>query len=798
MPNALRLVAALLLPLSVSVSYARTSSSPRVVQDFDNGWRFSWTNAQAEQPAFDDSAWTTVSVPHDASIAGPIDKANPSGPAGGFFPTGVVWYRKSFTVPAVGPGHRAYIAFDGVMANSDVWINGFHLGHRPSGTVSFHYDLTDHLKSGANILAVRCDTSKQPASRWYEGLGIYRSVRLILTGDQHIEPWSTFITTPAVSADHATVHVQTDVANDSSAAKNLAIAVTLITPDGHALREIRSTAQSAAPHASTHFIVDIPVDAPQRWDLDSPKMYLAKVRVLEGTRTLDNEEQPFGIREFHFDAATGFWLNGRNFKVKGAAVHIDGGAVGIAVPMAVWEQRLNEMRKLGVNAIRTAHNPASPEFLDLCDRMGFLVMDEMFDCWTVGKTPFDYHLDFNERSLIDLRDTVQRDRNHPSIILYSAGNEIHDTPKAELAHRILVSLVDEFHKNDPTRPVTQALFRPNVSHDYNNGLADLLDVVGQNYREQEILAAHAQKPTRKIIGTENTHDRNQWVAMRDNAEYSGQFLWVGVDYLGEAGVWPLTTNGAGLLNRDAEPNPRGYERQSWWATTPMVRIVRRIAADDKVDVDPGYEAVPPRFHQSLFADWTPRNTTPHSEKVEVYTNAEEVELLLNGASLGRQPLHADATPLKWDVPYAPGKLEAVAYNKGQRVAQDDLRTAAQPARIILRTSRKNIMPDRNNLAFIYATVVDTNGVVVPQSSNLIHFAVSGGGQVAGVDNGSLVDHDPFPATDRHAFEGHALALVRSTQSKGSISITASSDGLTSSTVTLTTAPAPAAAYTRSF
>jgi beta-galactosidase len=798
MRNTLRTVTAVLLFISAAALYAKTSVSPRIVQDFDSDWRFAWTDAQAEQPTFDDSAWTTVSVPHDASIIGPIDRTHTSGPAGGFFPTGIVWYRKSFRVRTVAPGHRTYIAFDGVMANSDVWINGFHLGHRPNGYVSFHYDLTDHLKPGANIIAVRCDTSKQPASRWYEGLGIYRSVRLILTGDTHIAPWSTFVTTPKVSSDHANVHLQTDVVNDSPTPKTLSIAVTLIAPDGHALHEVRSVTQPAAANTSTHFAIDIPVASPQRWDIDNPKMYLAKLRVLDGAKTVDNEEQPFGIREFHFDAATGFWLNGRNFKVKGAAVHIDGGAAGIAVPLAVWEQRLTELRKLGVNAIRTAHNPASPEFLDLCDRMGFLVMDEMFDCWTVGKNPFDYHLDFDQWSLIDLRDTVQRDRNHPSIILYSAGNEIHDTPKAELAHRILASLVNEFHKNDPTRPVTQALFRPNVSHDYDNGLADLLDVVGQNYREQEILAAHAQKPTRKIIGTENTHDRNQWVAMRDHPEYSGQFLWVGVDYLGEAGAWPLTTNGAGLLNRDAEPNPRGYERQSWWATAPMVRIVRRIAADDKVDVDPGYEAVPPRFHQSLFADWTPRNSAPHSEAVEVYTNAEEVELLLNGTSLGRQKLHADATPLTWNVPFAPGKIEAVAYSHDQRVAQDALNTAAQPARIVLISTRKSIAPDRNDLAFVYATVVDANGTIVPQSSNLIHFAVSGPGQVAGVDNGSLIDHDPFPAADRHAFEGHALALVRATKSKGVVTITASSDGLTSATATLATEPPATAPYTRSF
>ena len=263
-------------------------------------------------------------------------------------------------------------------------------------------------------------------------------------------------------------------------------------------------------------------------------MYQAVVKVIVVGSVVDEDTVPFGIREFRFDAATGFWLNGRNFKIKGVCLHHDGGAFGAAVPLRVWERRLEILKRLGVNAIRTAHNPPAPEFLDLCDRMlGFLVMDEMFDSWTVAKTPHDYHLYFNEWSKIDTRDIVRRDRNHPSIVVYSAGNEIRDTPKSELAKTIQRARRC-LPRNDPTRPVSQGLFRPNVSRDYDNGLADLLDVVGQNYRENEILAAHRQKPTRKILGTENTHDRNAWLALRDNAPYAGQFLWSGIDYLGEA------------------------------------------------------------------------------------------------------------------------------------------------------------------------------------------------------------------------------------------------------------------------
>ncbi len=772
---------------------AQAKSTPvRVTQDFDAGWKYTWgPNLQAEQPDFDDSSWKAINLPHDASIAGPIDRANPSGPAGGFFPTGVVWYRKSFNLPQPMQHRRAYLVFEGVMANSEVWINGVKLGERPNGYVSFYYDLTDNLRSGSNELAVRCDTSKQPASRWYEGLGIYRPVHLVVTDEVHIAPWSTFVTTPAVSADTATVQVQSEIQNDSAEDRKVALQVTLLGPDGKQVAQAQSAEITAKANASGAITVPLQVKSPQRWNLESPALYRAVVRVVAGAKTLDDEVQPFGVREFHFDPATGFWLNGRNFKVYGAAVHIDGGGVGIAVPTAVWERRLTELRAMGVNAIRTAHNPPSPEFLDLCDRMGFLVMDEMFDCWEVGKNPYDYHLDFDKWSLIDTQDSVRRDRNHPSIILWSAGNEIHDTPKADIAKKILAGLVDTFHKNDPTRPVTQALFRPNASHDYDDGLADMLDVIGQNYREQEILAAHAAKPTRKIIGTENTHDRNQWVAMRDHPEYSGQFLWTGVDYLGEAGQWPLIDAPFGLIDRIGVPHARGFERESWWVKSPNVHIARRIAADDPMAVDPGYEPVPLRFTQTLYLDWSPRNTSPHIESVEVYSNCEETELFLNGTSLGRQKLHPDASALTWKVPFAAGSLKAVSYNGGKAVASDELRTAGKAQRVLLTTERATLADSAQDVVYITATVVDAAGTVVADAANLIQFHVEGPGEIVAVDNGSNVDHDSFAAQQRKAFEGHAVAIVRATAQSGSIRVTATADGLTGGSATLTAIPTAA-------
>lgn len=781
-----------LLVVALSFLASALSAAPaqsRVVQQFTSGWRFLQNDVvDAQQPGFDDSSWKPVTLPHDWSIAGPFDAKAPAGQGGAFLPTGIGWYRKSFTVSQKDSSRRTFVVFDGVMANSDVWINGYHLGHRPYGYVSFVYDMTGHLNYGPhvrNIIAVRCDNSKQPASRFYSGAGINRQVRLVTVSNEHIVPWGTFVTTPQVSADSATINIRSSVINQAAKPSDLSLSVTLLAPDGHRVKTATSPATTVPSDQTSDLTAEIVIPKPDRWDLDHPVLYTIHAVLLRDGKPVDDELVPFGIREFHFDADKGFFLNGRNLKIKGAALHDDAGALGTAVPLEAWRVRLTALRKLGVNAIRTAHNPPAPEFLDLADRMGFLVMDEMFDCWTVAKNPYDYHLYFRDWSLRDTADTVRRDRNHPSIILWSAGNEIHDTPHPDIAIPILKSLVATFHKNDPTRPVTQALFRPNASHDYDDGLADLLDVVGQNYREKEILAAHAQKPSRKIVGTENTHDRNQWLAMRDHPEYSGQFIWVGADYLGEAGKWPRIGNGSGLLDRTDYPHPVGLERESWWATEPNVHIVRRIAPSDQAATDPGYEAVPPRFRQVLFRDWNPRVTSAHTEKVEIYTNAQQVELTLNGKSLGTQKLHADASPLTWQVPFAPGVLRAIATTDGKVVATDELCTAGKPAKLLLTSENgTTLSPDWNDVRQLAVRVVDANGIPVPDSDTLIHFSIAGPGKILGVDNGSNTDHDSFQSSDRKLFEGRAIAIIRANTSSGSIHVTATAEGLPPVTIKL--------------
>jgi beta-galactosidase len=799
MPSWLRTVVAALAACAslLSGAPAAAPANPpepgRVTQSFDPGWRFLKGDAPgAEQPDFADAAWRAVDVPHDWSIEGPFDEQAPTGGDGGFLPSGIGWYRKCFALPAGDAARRVFIEFDGVMANSEVWINGHSLGRRPSGYVSFRYELTGQLNFGpgpTNLLAVRTDTSGQPASRWYAGAGIYRHVRLVTTNPIHLEAGSTFVTTPQISDAEARISVQTIVRNDTAAAIAATVATRCIDPAGAIVATVSAPVQ-LPPQATVNVTYYVSLPQPQRWELAAPRLYRAVTRVLVGADATDEETVTFGLREAHFEPATGFWLNGKNFKLQGVCLHQDGGAFGVAVPLGVWEQRLTELKKLGVNALRTAHNAVAPEFLDLCDRMGFLVMDEFFDAWTVAKRPYDYARYFNEWALIDARDTIRRDRNHPAIVLYSAGNEIHDTPRPELAKRALRSLLDVYHREDPTRAVTQALFRPNRSHDYDNGLADLLDVVGQNYRESEILAAYHQKPTRKILGTENGHNLRVWLACRDHPFYSGQFLWSGIDYLGESRRWPMIAYGSGLLDRTGIPKARAFERQSWWSDRPMVAIVRRTGADRPPETDPGYEdpAAPtaPLARPTVLADWTPKDFAPHEEDVEVYSNGERVELFLNGRSLGAQPRHADDSPRSWKVAFAPGSLKAVAQNAGQIVATAELRTAGPPARLALTVDRAQLAPIWDDVARVEVSVVDEQGVLVPDAADEISFAVAGPGVIAAVDNGDNSSHELFQSTGRKAYQGRCFAFVKATAAPGRMTLAASAPGLAGASVALET------------
>lgn len=775
-----------------SISAAQNARRERA---FDADWFFVQGDiSNAEQGTFDDSKWQRIDVPHDWAIAGPFDQKAPAGGAGAFLPSGVAWYRKHFQLDLAEKGRRFYVEFDGVMEKSGVWINGMHIGHRPNGYSSFRYDVTPHLKFGAgrenvNVIAVRADTEAQPASRWYAGGGIYRHVRMIVTGDVHVDEWGTYVTTPIAKPERASIHVESTVANRSKTNRIAFIDVAIVDANGRTVAQNKSSPSSVRQSDSLKFSLDLNLDKPRLWDTSDPALYDAVVRVVaENGTVLDTDRVTFGIREARFESASGFWLNGRNIKLKGVALHADAGPLGMAAPLSFWKRRLKNFQSLGVNAIRTAHHPFNPEVLDLCDRLGIIVMNEAFDMWTVAKNPFDYHLFFTDWSSIDARDFVKRDRNHPSVVIWSIGNEIHDTPYPLVTKSIIERLMNIFHEEDPSRPVTQALFRPNTTGDYQNGVADMLDVVGQNYRENELTAAHKEKPTRKIIGTENSKNRESWLGVRDYAPYAGMFLWSGADYLGEADRmgWPAISNPSGIVDRLDRVKPIGLERASWWSETPVVYLARRVTEQFDNSAIPTMTAVamPAPKGPGALADWTPANLSTHDEKVEVYSNAQEVELSLNGKSLGRKPRNADDAARTWTVPFAAGEISARAFNNGKLVATTSLRTAGKPAAIKLIAEQSSIGRGFDELGFVRVEVVDDKGIVVPNATNEIDLKVGGVGVLAAFDNGDVYDHTAFSSPRRKVLEGHALAILRAKE-VGSISIEATSPGLKSHKVSIT-------------
>ena len=766
------------------------SGVSRQILNFDTGWHFFKGDAPgAESPNFNDSGWSMVDVPHDWSIEGPYDEKAPSGSGGGYLPTGISWYRKTFTLPAASSDRKVSIEFDGVMANATVWINGHELGQRQNGYVAFSYDLTPYLEPGKeNILAVKTDTTLQPASRWYTGQGIYRHVRLVTTDSVHVAKWGLYITTPKITDSEALIHVRTTIENNSKTAAEVSLQTVLTGPDGKEAARNDSTSQTIDPGKAMEFTQDLTVNHPALWGLQTPNIYRAVVRVTSNRDHVTDEiTQPFGIRNIAFKADTGFWLNGQNIKIKGVCLHHEGGAVGSAVPLSIWERRLNILRSLGVNAIRTSHNPPAPEFLDLCDRMGFLVMLESFDTWSLGKAHAEkgYNLYFNDWWKTDWSDILRWERNHPSIVIWSIGNEIDGKFGVLHTNSLLDSLVDQIglaHQLDPTRPVTLGLIAPRKK-DQIPSVTDLFDVAGVNYQPWDLaLIAMDGKP---VIGTEEAHDLYRWALYRDNPALSGCFLWTGIDYIGET-KWPNVIcqlggsgTGFGLLEIGETIRPRGYQRQSWWTQKPMVSMARYTSRGNSDDGT-----------GPLLRDWTPPDPSKYDKAVvEVYSNTDEVELFLNGKSLGTKKVPPSGTPLTWLVPFAPGTLKAVAKKVGQIAATDELTTAGSPVRIVLASDRSQLKNTFDDVACITANIVDAKGVVCPNSSDLLKFDVMGPGKIVGVASGALADHRPFPQPQREAYHGTCVGIVRTTASSGEMTITVSASGLPSASTKIgATAP----------
>ena len=591
------------LPGTTGTAAADTSAAAanryRTVTDFDPGWLFNYGDVSgANDASYNDAAWRRLSVPHDWSIegksppAGPFSQSAPSTGRGGYLPSGIGWYRKHFslTVPAT---RKVYLEFDGVMANASVYINGTLIGTHPYGYTSFRYDITAAARFGGadNVVAVKTDTSAQPASRYYTGAGIYRDVRLIATDPVHVDQWATRVTTPNATGSAATVHAETTVVNNGGAAASVSVQGVLSDPGGAALPAVTTAAKTIAAGASATFAYDVPVSNPKLWDLTNPNLYSLATNVLAGGTAVDDDITPVGIRTLTFAASTGMSLNGKSVKFQGVALHQDFHGLGMAVPQRAVQRRLAQLKALGVNAIRTAHDPPSPAFLELTDRMGFLVLDEFFDVWTQHKYSDvgDYATYFNRTASsptgtpavpgatgsvpwyqVDATSVVLRDRNHPSVAMWSTGNEIRDS----LATRtpLLTRMVSIAHALDPGRPVTQALFRPADSGDVTGATRTTVDVFGGNYRPDEVIRAMQMSPARPGLFTEMGTDTSAWTTVKNNAGVTGLFVWTGAAYLGEAdGLWPRGESDFGLLDGVGTVRPIGYSWQRAWgapATSP--------------------------------------------------------------------------------------------------------------------------------------------------------------------------------------------------------------------------------------
>lgn len=773
--------------------------SGRIVQDFDFDWKFiqqEVTGAQGRQ--FNDTRWRTVQVPHDWSIEGPYSDDYASGT--GYLPGGIGWYRKSFTLDRSARGKQVAVEFDGVYNNAEVWINGIYLGKRPFGYIGFQYDLTPYVLfgKGDNVLAVRVDHSQFADSRWYTGSGIYRHVRLTITNPLHIDHWGTAITTPIARKDVAQVRVETTVKNAGLAPKSFTLHLRVVDQDGRVVNTVQRS-ESIAAGSTAVVTQDIPVLNPKRWSPDSPALYTLESRITSGFGLVDNTETRFGIREFRFDPDNGFFLNGENMKLKGLCLHHDAGPLGAAVPEKVWRVRFEALKAIGCNAIRCSHNPPAPEFLDLCDEMGFLVMNEAFDEFTPTKNKWvrgrnngtpsraGYGTVFEKWAVRDIQDMVRRDRNHPSIILWSIGNEVDypndpfthpsmggnyrpGNPPAEDLTRHGKPLVDAIKQLDTTRPVTAALANAPVSNIV--GFADILDVAGYNYQEQHYQQDHQRYPSRPILGSENSTSLQAWEAVENNDFISGQFLWIGIDYLGESPGWPIRSWTGGLFDLCGFRKPSAWFRASLWSDAPMVYLACSTGGSEGR-----------RRGRDFGSHWNWRDG--QSVRTICYTNCDEVELFLNGVSLGSKPYtEARGRTLTWEVPYEAGSLKAVGKRGGQAVCEYQLQTAGIAQQIKLSPDTTTLAADGKDVCYLEFAVTDANGVRIHDAENEIRFSITGPGELIAIGNGNPASHESHQAGSHRAWQGRGLAIIRAQRTGGTITVTAAGDGLEPSTVTL--------------
>ena len=816
-------VISFLILATVAVHAGHDADDPRQRLSMDLNWSFTRGDpAGAQGPAFDDSGWRVLDVPHDWSIEGPYSETNSTGGSGGYLPAGIGWYRKHFTTPASFLDKEVSVQFDGVFMNADIYLNGHQIGHHSYGYTSFNIALTPFLAAAGNdnILAVRVANDVQPNSRWYTGSGIYRHVWADVTGPLHVAPWGTCVTTPQASTNAADVIIKTRVQNDTGSSVQVGIHQDLIDRAGNIVDSIENPL-TIPGQGEKEIQQTVSVTRPQLWSLENPVLYTLRTS-LSGSpngaapATLDSHDTTIGIRQIEFDVDRGFLLNGRHVKMLGMCVHDDGGAVGAAAPVEVWERRLKLLKAMGCNAIRCAHNPPAPEFLDLCDRLGFLVMDEAFDEWTVAKSQLhgSYSTLFNQWSQQDLRSMIERDRNHPGIVMWSIGNEIpqQDSQRGVEIARTLAGIC---RAEDPSRPVTSACDNVHSTNPTRPDFLAALDIAGYNYvdrwgihREIYFSDDREQYPRRKFVGTEdvcvgdvrgayfdaNAGERGGTPAFayassmiraeqlwKFNAVHDyviGYFMWTGVDYLGES-RWPRKSATSGVLDTCGFPKDGYYFYQSQWTAKPMVHV---------------------------FPDWNYPGKPGDIIPVLVYSNCRQVELQLNGKSYGVKSLvfprpgsvrsWNDSTPasttadlhLTWDVPYEPGTLRCIGRREGQVVAEEEIHTVGTPAALALACDKTNLDSAARGVAQIEVRILDAAGNFVPTANNSVAFDVQGPAKIIGVDNGDPTSRESYQASTRPTFNGMALITLQAGKTPGHVTFTAQADGLKSSSVELDVQP----------
>ncbi len=763
---------------------------------FDAEWRFFRGNVeQAELSGFDNSSWRLLDLPHDWSIEdipgtnSPIDSNAIGGIDAGYLVGGTGWYRKTFMLPEDLSGKKFQLQFDGVYMNAEIWLNGEKIGIHPYGYTSFRFDITGSLLPGKeNILAVKVSNEGRN-SRWYSGSGIYRHVWLSVLEPVHTDPWNLFITTPQVDEKQAAVSIKTTILNETSNAEEVTLVTNIL--DGAGVQKVQDEKTLSVPAgAEVEFTQELLLASPELWSPDSPSLYTAvsEISTMSGgaKQLKDRIETRFGVRTVAINAQEGFLLNGMPLELKGACMHHDNGPLGSAAYDRAEERRVELMKASGYNAIRTAHNPPSPAFLDACDRLGVLVMDEAFDMWREPKNPEDYHLYFDEWWQKDIESMVLRDRNHPSVVLWSIGNEIPERGKPE-GYKLAQLLGDYVRQLDPSRMITSAV--NSVTLDKDPYFATL-DVSGYNYAIDNYVKDHKRLPDRIIVSTESypLEAFEYWMAVIDYPWVIGDFVWTGYDYLGEASIgwlgyphegsfFPWTHAYCGDIDICGFKRAPSYYRDVLWGDGNEVFIFVKPPVPS-FPLNPKKEVWSKWEWQDVVASWNWEGNEGKALNIEVYCSSPEVELFLNQKSLGRQKTNREN---KWiaayQVPYEPGILIAKGYNGSTEVTSCELKTAQEPLKLTLNADRTSIKADGQDLSYIIVELQDVNGVRNPVAANLVNFVIEGPGTIVAVGSSNPMGTESFQQPLRKAWQGRCLVIVKAGKTPGDIKLKASSDGL---------------------